>query len=461
MKMRTGFSAGLGLIVLSAAACATTPADEPDADAARDPVVLAVQKVLPSVVNISTERIVERQFNDPFDELFRQFFGQPRSDQGQPRRPQAQGVHSLGSGVIVDEDGWIVTNWHVVRRASKITVMLADGTEFDARYVSGNEGNDLALLKIEPKKPMPYVEIAGDSQPLLGETVMAIGDPFGLEHTVTRGVISAKNRSYDNGDARFDDILQTDAAINPGNSGGPLIDTHGRLVGINTAILSQAQGIGFAIPAKRVANLLAVWFTPEKRARLWLGLRFERAEGAIAVTDVQAGSPAAKAGAKKEDRIVTVDGRKMSDVLHLQRWLIHRKAGDVVQFDVERDGVTKSISVMLAALPKLSAADLMLTKFGLQVQPLTRDLAAALGIAFIQGLVVSDVQSNSPAAQADFHSGIVITQVGGEEVKSMDRLAEQLADVKKDDMVNMSVVVSEDRGNVMLQQTANVSLRAR
>jgi S1-C subfamily serine protease len=406
------------------------------------------------VVNISTERIVERQFNDPFDELFRQFFGQPR-------RPQGQGVQSLGSGAIVDEDGWIVTNWHVVRRATKITVVLADGTKFDAQYVSGDENNDLALLKIEPKKPMPYVEIAGDSQPLLGETVMAIGDPFGLEHTVTRGVISARNRSYDNGDARFDDILQTDAAINPGNSGGPLIDTRGRLVGINMAILSQAQGIGFAIPAKRVANLLAAWFTPEKRARLWLGLRFQRTEGAIAVTDVQAGSPAAKAGVKKEDRISAVDGQTMSDVLRLQRWLIHRKAGDVVHLEIDRGGVQQAISVTLAALPKLSASDLMFEKFGLQVQPLTRDLAAALGISFIPGLVVSDVQSNSPAAYADFHPKIVITQIGGEEVKSMDRLAEQLADVKKDDMVSMSVIVSENRGNVRLQQMANVSLKAR
>ena len=452
--MRTGFSALLVVLVLSAAARAATLAEEPYPDAARDPVVLAVQKVLPSVVNISTERIVERQFNDPFDELFRQFFGQPR-------RSERQGVQSLGSGVIVDEDGWIVTNWHVVRRATKITVVLADGTKFDAQYVSGDENNDLALLKIEPKKPMPSVEIADDSQPLLGETVMAIGDPFGLEHTVTRGVISAKNRSYDNGDARFDDILQTDAAINPGNSGGPLIDTRGRLVGINMAILSQAQGIGFAIPAKRVANLLAVWFTPEKRARLWLGLRFERTEGAIAVTDVQADSPAAKAGARKDDRIVSVDGQKMSDVLRLQRWLIHRTAGDVVRFDVERGGATNTVSVTLAALPKLSASDLMLKKFGLQVQPLTRDLATALGIAFVPGLVVSDVQKDSPAARADFHPKIVITQVGGEEVKSMDRLAEQLADVKKGDMVSMSVIVSENRGNVRLQQTANVSLKAR
>ena len=452
--MRTGFVVGLGVCVFCAMGRATTAADEPNPDAARDPVVLAVQKVLPSVVNISTERIVERQFNDPFDELFRQFFGQPRG-------PRRQGVQSLGSGAIVDEDGWIVTNWHVVRRATKITVVLADGTKFDAQYVSGDENNDLALLKIEPKKPMPYVEIGDDSQPLLGETVMAIGDPFGLEHTVTRGVISARNRSYDNGDARFDDILQTDAAINPGNSGGPLIDTRGRLVGINMAILTQAQGIGFAIPAKRVANLLAVWFTPEKRARLWLGLRFERTEGVIAVTDVQAGSPAAKAGVKKDDQIVTVDGQAMSDVLRLQRWLIHRKGGDVVQFSINRGGATNSISVTLAGLPKLDASDLMFQKFGLQVQPLTRDLAAALGISFVPGLVVSDVEKNSPGARADFHTGIVITQIGGEEVKSMDRLAEQLADVKKDDMVSMSVIVSENRGNVRLQQMANVSLKAR
>jgi len=452
--MRTGFVVGLVVGVFCVVGRAATPVDEPNPDAARDPVVIAVQKVLPAVVNISTERIVERQFNDPFDELFRQFFGQPRG-------PQRQGVQSLGSGVIVDEDGWIVTNWHVVRRATRITVVLADGTKFDAQYVSGDENNDLALLKIEPKKPMPYVEIAGDSQPLLGETVMAIGDPFGLEHTVTRGVISARNRSYDNGDARFDDILQTDAAINPGNSGGPLIDTRGRLVGINMAILSQAQGIGFAIPAKRVANLLAAWFTPEKRARLWLGLRFERTEGAIAVTDVQLGSPAAKAGVKKDDQVVTVDGQAMGDVLRLQRWLIHRKAGDVVQFVIDRGGATNSVSVTLAALPKLSASDLMFQKFGLQVQPLTRDLAAALGISFVPGLVVSDVQSNSPAARADFQPRIVITQIGGEEVKSMDRLAEQLADVKKDDMVSMSVIVSENRGNVRLQQMANVSLKAR
>lgn len=454
MKMRRGFSAWLGLWIVASAAHAATPASSPASDALSDPVVIAVQKVLPAVVNISTERMVERQFNDPFDELFRQFFGGSR-------QPRIQGVQSLGSGVIVDEDGWIVTNNHVVQRATKINVILADGSRYEAQYVSGDDKNDLALLKIQPKKPLSSVEIASDTQTMLGETVVAIGNPFGFDHTVTRGVISAKDRSWPPEDPQFEDVLQTDAAINPGNSGGPLINARGQLVGINMAILSQAQGIGFAVPAKRVANLLAVWFSPEKRARLWLGLRFERTEGSVVVADVQAGSPAAAAGAQKGDRIVTIDGQAINDVLRLQRMLVHKKAGDIVQFGVERDGVAKPVSVTLAALPKLSAADLMFKRFGLQVQPLTTDLADALGVSSTHGLVVGRVERNSPAAQAGFDRGMVITQIGGEELASMDRLAEQLSDVNSGDMVSMSVIRSENRGHVIFQQITNVSLKAR
>ncbi|HUJ11471.1 MAG TPA: trypsin-like peptidase domain-containing protein [Verrucomicrobiae bacterium] len=413
-----------------------------------------MQKVLPAVVNISTERLVQRQYNDPFDDLFGQFFGQPR-------RPQTRGVQSLGSGVLVDEDGWIMTNWHVVRRASKITVVLSDGTKYDGQYVSGDKNNDLALLKITPKKPLPYVEIAADNELLLGETVMAIGNPFGLEQTVTRGVISAKNRSFESGDVEFDDILQTDAAINPGNSGGPLISTRGQLVGINMAILSQAQNIGFAIPAKRVANLLAVWFSPEKRAGVSLGLRFALQAGAVVVKNVETDSPADKAGLQKNDKILTLDGQKVSGVLRLLRTLIHKKAGDTVKFDVERAGKTESFAVRLTALPKLSVPELMLKKFGLQVQPLTRGLADALGISYAPGLLVSDVQRGSPGDDAGFSRGIVITHVGGEEIQSMDRLAEQLADIKAGDYVTMAVLISERHGDTVWQQTSNVTLKAR
>ena len=447
----------MGLIVgiLSAFSVrAAAPVEDASSEAARDPVVLAVQKVLPTVVNISTERIVEREFNDPFEDLFRQFFNQPR-------RSRVQGVQSLGSGVIVDEDGWIITNWHVVQRATKINVILADGSHYDAQYVSGDDKNDLALLRIQAKKPLPAVEIAGESQTMLGETVVAIGNPFGFDHTVTKGVISAKNRSWPPENPQFEDVLQTDAAINPGNSGGPLINARGQLVGINMAILSQAQGIGFAIPAQRVANLLAAWFTPEKRARLWLGVRFGREDGRIVVTDVQANSPAAQAGIQKKDHVVALDGQEVTNVLLLERWLIHKKAGDEVKFAVERGGTAKSLAVRLAALPVLSAKDLMFVKFGVQVQPLTRDLAQGLGIPFTQGLLVADVQPGSPGETAQFQRGLVITQVAGEAVASMDRVAEQLEDVKAGDMVSMAVVVSERRGNVLLQQTANVSLKSR
>jgi S1-C subfamily serine protease len=335
---------------------------------------------------------------------------------------------------------------------------LTDGAQFEARLVSGDEKNDLALLKIEPKSPVPFIELASDREPMLGETVIAIGNPFGFDHTVTKGIISAKNRKWPPDDPKFEDVLQTDAAINPGNSGGPLINTRGELVGINTAILSQAEGIGFAIPAKRVAGLLSAWFSPEKRARLWLGLRFGREAGKLIASDVQADSPAAKAGIRPRDVIVAVNGEHFGDVLQLQRYLLHKKAGDELKFELAGRRV---VIVKLAALLKRSAPELMLQKFGLQVQPLTADLAAALGISLVPGLLVSDVQQGSPAAEAGMRRGLVITHVAGEEVTESERLAEQLADVKAGETVRMAIFVSERRGGFMLQQTGSVALKAR
>ena len=415
--------------------------------------VLAVQKVVPAVVNINTERLVARRFTDPFDDFWRQFFGQPRL-------PETYGVQSLGSGVIVDEDGWIVTNFHVVRRASKINVTLADTTQYEARYVSGDEQNDLVLLKIEPKQPLPFVEIAGDKEPLLGETVIAVGNPFGLDHTVTKGIISAKNRKYTAGDVTFEDILQTDAAINPGNSGGPLVNLRGQMVGINMAILSQAEGIGFAIPARRVAAMLSGWFSPEKRAKLWLGLQLKREDGQIVVTDVEADSPAAKAGLAASDRVVSVDGTKYEDVLSLQRHLLHKKVGDAVKFDVERDDKRRDIEVRLVALPKFSAGDLMFRKFGAQIQELTPDLAQALGYTDVQGALVSDVKKGSPAAEGGLRRGMVITHVEGEEVESLDRLAEQLVGIKSGDTIKLVVYSSQRQGTFTVERTTSVTLTA-
>ncbi|MGD0651355.1 MAG: trypsin-like peptidase domain-containing protein [Verrucomicrobiia bacterium] len=455
MKVRIRFFAVvLSSLLAVSPALAMIPEEESAPDPARDPVVLAVQKVVPAVVNISTERPVRRQYRDPFEDLWRQFFGQPR-------RPEGETGQSLGSGVIVDEDGWIVTNYHVIQRADKINVVLSDGSQYQARYVSGDEKNDLALLKIDAKKPLPYVEIASDQEPLLGETVIAIGNPFGLDHTVTKGIISAKNRRYDAGGMTFEDILQTDAAINPGNSGGPLINTRAQLVGINMAILSQAEGIGFAIPARRVANMLAAWFSPEKHARLWLGLQLKREAGKILITDVQADSPAAKAGLAARDKVVAVDDSPYADVLPLLRHFLRKKAGDAVRFAVDRGGKLRNFEVKLAALPKLSATDLMWKRFGLQIQPLTRELADALGIPPMQGVLVSDVQQGGPGATVGFRRGIVITHVGGEGFQSMDQLAEQLAGIKSGDMVSMAVFIAEQRAGFTFEQTTGVTLQAR
>ncbi|MCS7049725.1 MAG: trypsin-like peptidase domain-containing protein [Verrucomicrobiae bacterium] len=415
----------------------------------QDPVVSVVQRVLPAVVNISTERIVARAFRDPFEDFWRQFWGQP------PR--ESEGAHSLGSGVIVDEEGWIVTNFHVTRRASKIRIQLADGTAYEAQFISGDERNDLALLKIEPTNSLLAVEIAAEREPMLGETVIAVGNPFGLDHTVTRGIISAKNRRYTAGDVTFEDIIQTDAAINPGNSGGPLINLRGELVGINMAILSQAEGIGFAIPARRVAQLLATWLTPEKRARLWFGVRWMLDDGRLRIAEVQAGSPAARAKLEPGDEVMTVDGREFRDVLRLQRHLIRKQAGESVQLRLA-DG--RQVTVKLETLPRLSAQELLWSKFGISAQPLTRDLAEALGISYVPGLLVADVRRGSPAAEAGFRRGLVITHIGGEEFQSWDRLGELLADVQRGDRVPMVVLVSERRGNFLLQQTTSVTLVA-
>lgn len=440
----------VGVLLVGNPVPAARAATEPSAmDPLADPVVAVVQRVLPAVVNINTERIVAQAFRDPFEEFWRQFWGQPP-------RPR-EGTHSLGSGVIVDEEGWIVTNFHVTRRASKIRIQLADGAAYDAQFISGDERNDLALLKIEPTNPLVAVEIAADREPLLGETVLAVGNPFGLDHTVTRGIISAKNRRYTAGDVTFEDILQTDAAINPGNSGGPLLNLRGELVGINMAILSQAEGIGFAIPARRVAQLLAAWLTPERRARLWLGVRWTSENGSLRIAEVQAGSPAARQGLEAGMEVATVDGRAFRDVLRLQRYLIRKQPGDSVRVQLAGG---REVSVKLEPLPRLSAPELLWSKFGISAQPLTRELAEALGVSHVPGLLVSDVRRGSAAAEAGFRRGLIITHIGGEEFQSWDRLAEMLADVQRGDRVSMVVLVSERRGNFLLQQTTTVTLTA-
>lgn len=302
-------------------------ASETELKPASEPTVLAVAKVLPTVVNVNTERIVRRAYRDPYDDFFDTFFGAPR-------RELQQKVQSLGSGFIVDPEGYIVTNEHVVERAQdlKISVTTSDGKTYQARYVTGDAEADLALLKIETKTPLPYISLADLSPNLLGQTALVVGNPLGYGHSVARGILSATNRSLTMGDVEYKNLLQTDAAINPGNSGGPLIDLSGKLIGVASAKMAYTpqgvptQGIGFAIPAATVAEKVkqfkqeapaslkeaadASVLASPARALLGLTLQdltpdlsdllgLESGYGGVLVSDVEAGSPADQAGLKR------------------------------------------------------------------------------------------------------------------------------------------------------------------
>src|SRR6516165_1760580 len=256
-------------------------------DVRRDATVIAIEKVMPSVVNIATETVIE--YHDWYDELLRRFYGSPG------RRERSI---SLGSGVIVDEDGYILTNFHVVRRANRIQVKLWDGREYDADSVMTTELSDVALLKLKakPGEKFKAIRFAPDDDLLLGETVLAVGNPYGLGGAVTKGILSSKNRRPSTGDEPLDieDWLQTDAAINPGNSGGPLVNLRGELIGLNVAVYldergQRGAGVGFSIPVKQISAALSRYFTPEGTDGLWFGAQVKSGPGPLAIVTVQPG----------------------------------------------------------------------------------------------------------------------------------------------------------------------------
>ena len=287
----------------------------------RDTVVRAVEKVMPAVVNIRTETVME--IHDPFAEVFRDFWNPFHA---QPRRDVR---HSLGSGVIIDPEGYLLTNDHVVRRATRIQVRLSDGRELEAERVAYNQRADLALLKLKAKPGTRFktVTFARDDDLLLGETVLALGNPFGLGGSVSRGILSSKARRAPQANAALDvaNWLQTDAAINPGNSGGPLVNLDGELIGINVAIHRQGQGLGFSIPIKRVNEALGEFFTPEYLRGLWLGARVRVDGDRLRLAAVEPGSPAANAGLTTGDTVLEVNGKAVAGFVN---WAKAITAGD-------------------------------------------------------------------------------------------------------------------------------------
>jgi len=398
----------------------------------RTPVVIAVEKVSPAVVNISTEKIIVRRhpffderspFFDPFFEEFFRGFGQYQVP-----------AQSLGSGVIIHPSGYIITNDHVVRKASKIHITLADKSEFEASLISSDPGNDIAILKIDSPKPLSFLEIGTSSDLMIGETVIAVGNPFGLEHWVTVGVLSAKGRSIAvQNRIIYKDLLGTSALINPGNSGGPLLNINGGFIGINTAIKAGAQGISFAIPADRVKNTILNLLNFRSVNRIYLGIRPKDAAQGLIISEVKRKSPA-EGKLLPGDIIFSIDGAEITGVLDFAVALVDKRAGDELRIDGQREGKKFSITVTLAPPPVPPVVKLARDKLGMIVQELSREMRKRLGIEEKEGVLVSEVDKGSPADEAGLKSGDVIHRFGMYEVRNLAEFGKILEMAEKGDV---------------------------
>jgi len=386
----------------------------------------------PAVVNISTKRVEERvQFQNPFgnqgpfgdNQQLQQFFKR-FGEQQPPRRT----VRSMGSGFIINAAGYIVTNNHVVEGATDIRVKIADGREMAAKVVGRDPKTDLALIKVEASG-LPVIPLGDSTKLQVGEPVMAIGNPFGLEQTVTTGIVSATGRVI--GQGPYDDFIQTDASINPGNSGGPLINGRGQAVGINAAIFSQSGGsvgIGFAIPVNQAKSVVTQLVASGKVTRGWLGVTiqpltaelakgFNVTEGTGAlVAGVQDGSPAARAGVKAGDIITHYDGQKVATSADLPKLVAATAVGRQVPVTVVREGKKVALNVTVAQMdepgqPVVAQAEEAKGPLGLTVETVTPSIAKELKLSEPRGVIVRGVRSGSPAENAGIRAGDVITEV--------------------------------------------------
>ena len=429
-------------------------------------------KVTPAVVNVAVtmkagaadddetqmaDRSQQQQQMEEFMQRFAERFGQQGQPGGKPQvKPHAQKAQAVGTGFIIDANGWIVTNFHVAGKADSITVTLSDGRKFPAKLVGGDEKTDLALIKVESDKPLPYVTFADASKVRVGQPVMAVGNPFGLGGTVTTGIVSARGRDIHSGP--FDDYIQTDAAINRGNSGGPLFDMDGHVIGINTAIFSPSGGsvgLGFAIPSSLAEPVVAQLKTNGRVERGLLGVQIQPVTEELAqsmslgsekgalVAQVQPDSPALSAGIKSGDVIKSVDGKNVETIRDLTRMISAVKPGTSVKIDLWREGKDMSVTAKVgdqkeegavvkakADQPDAKKAEPM--SYGVSLAPISPEARQELKLDdSIKGAVVAAVEPGSPADDQGLKAGDVLQQVGKDMVDSPKMAAEKLKEAKK------------------------------
>ncbi|GAB4269872.1 MAG: trypsin-like peptidase domain-containing protein [Deferrisomatales bacterium] len=424
------------------------------ADPRETPVVLAVRRAAPAVVNISTEIVTReahpfRGLNPFFDDFFRDFFGDL------PDRERRE--RSLGSGVIIRPDGTILTNEHVINNASRIRVTLSTGEEYEAELVGADSRTDLAVLRVEGKGALPTVEVGTSADLMPGETVIAIGNPFGLSHTVTTGVVSALNRTIRGANDRvYTDFIQTDASINPGNSGGPLLNILGQLVGINSAIYQSAEGIGFAIPVDKAMRIVDNLIAYGEVHRAWLGVHVQdltpelarhfgaEGKGGVLVTRVFEGSPAEEAGLRRSDVIRSLDGKAVQDRDDFYERLAGYTAGSRVRVGVLRKGRELELVVVAREIPEEYLDFLSTAWLGLRVVENSRALARRYDLYTSRGLVVAEVVRSSAAARAGIEPGDVIRQVNDEAVDTLEEYRQALLTASQRE----TVVLVVQRGRV-------------
>ena len=388
------------------------------------PVVKAVRKVSPAVVNISSSYEVRKRANpfsgfgmDPFfEEFFKDFFD--------PRFERRRKSTSLGSGVIIDgKRGFILTNAHVIERSGNIKVVLEDEREFEAKIVGSDPDSDLAVLQIDSPTRLPSIEMGSSDDLMIGETVIAIGNPFGFSHTVTTGVISAVNRSIRSEQRVFLDFIQIDASINPGNSGGPLLNINGDLIGINTAIYAKAQGIGFAIPINKAKKIISDLIQFGEVIQTWIGITVQNLDKKLAgylkvpgkkgvmVNALEPDSPASRAGLQEGDIILAIGNKKIASVQDYGSVKKTYAAGDTLKAQIWRNGKTETVRIKSRLFPVEMAEDLALRLMGIRVEDLTPKNRRNYRIQVRQGVVISEIDGRSDLARIGARPGDVILQI--------------------------------------------------
>jgi serine protease Do len=424
-------------------------------------------KLSPTVVNVKVTKVEQTSYQgqhfqgDPFGDFFGRFF------EGMPQGPKNYRSQGAGSGVIISKDGYLLSNNHVVEDAKEVTVTLADKKEYDAEIVGRDPKTDLAVLKIEAEKDLPAA-VLGDSENVqVGDWVVAIGNPFGLNHTVTSGIVSAKGRVI--GAGPYDDFIQTDASINPGNSGGPLFNMNGEVIGINTAIIPQGQGIGFAIPVDTAKPLIPQLVSHGEITRGYLGVNIQtitpdlakaldikEVEGAL-VADVVAESPADKSGIERGDIIVNFNGKNIKDSQDLPAKVAATPVGEEAKVTVLRDGKEKQLVVTVGKLSSdnehfASSSDSSKGKWGMQLHELSPQIEEQFHLKADQGVAVVGVEPGSAAAEAGIRQGDVIVEVNRKVVASVGDVKEEIKQAEDKDHLLLLVQRQSGKFYVPLEQ---------